>query len=90
MIGLSVCRILFAPSGIKSSLVNIFTASAIQWNKPSAVKPSISARLAPIRSCMMALCFLSTHVKMGAKKPTVRPMIKRIFTNVIPKSTHIF
>ena len=60
------------------------------WKRPNTVKPKMSARFAPILSCMMALCFLSTHVNTGAKKPTVIARTKRIFTNVMAKSTHIF
>ena len=60
--GAIVCSSLLAPSGTRSSLVNILIASAMPWNRPSNRNPKMSARLAPIRSWIRADCFRSTQV----------------------------
>jgi hypothetical protein len=59
-----------ACAGVKSSLVSIFTASASGWSSPRMRMPKIEARLAPMRSCMIADCLRSTQVKSPPKFST--------------------
>ena len=40
--------------------------------------PAMSARLAPMRSCITALCLRSTQVITGAKAPTATAMMKSV------------
>ena len=42
----------------------------------------MSARLAPIRSCMMAVCLRSTHVMSGAKAPIITRTMKSVLTMI--------
>ena len=65
--GLIVWRSLSPPVGNMSSLVIILITSAIGWISPIALMPKMSARLAPILSCMRALCLRSTQVMSGLK-----------------------
>src|SRR6185436_1694738 len=80
--GASEKRSLSARAGRKSSFVSILMASARGWNSPMARKPRIEARLAPIRSCMMADCLRSTQVSSPPRFRT------NIITNMTrPKAT---
>ena len=66
MNGLIRCRKRCAPVGIVSSFVIILITSASGWIRPSALKPRMLARFAPMRSCISALCLRSTQVMIGA------------------------
>src|SRR4030095_2626685 len=59
-----------ACAGVKSSLVSILTASASGWSRPRIRMPKIDARLAPMRSCMIADCLRSTQVSRPPKFST--------------------
>ena len=63
---------LSARAGMKSSFVSIFIASASGWSSPRIRmrKPKMEARLAPMRSCMMADCLRSTQVRSPPKLST--------------------
>ena len=92
--GASVWRVLSARCGTMSSLVNIFTASAIPWNSPNARNPKIGARLAPIRSWMSADCFRSTQVWNPARFNTVKrtklAKASLMITSSITAQLHLF
>ena len=75
--GARLCMNFREKLGVKSSLKNIFMASANGWNKPRTRNPKILARFAPILSCMTALSFLSAHVryKLKTKNQNIAKMI---------------
>src|SRR5665213_1625747 len=62
--GAKVCKKWLALGGIKSSLSTPLAASARLCTRPIARMPQMSARLAPMRSCMSAACLRSTQPKM--------------------------
>ncbi len=64
--GASVKRNLFALAGVKSSLKIIFTASAMKWKMPQALKPRMAARFGPRRSCIIADSRRSAQVSSDA------------------------
>ena len=59
-----------ARAGMKSSFVSILMASARGWSSPRTRMPKIEARLAPMRSCMIADCLRSTQVRMPPRFST--------------------
>src|SRR6266849_2490604 len=61
--GASLKSIRSAWAGMKSSFVSILTASASGCRSPRMRIPKMLARLAPIRSCMIADCLRSTQVR---------------------------
>ena len=63
-----------ARAGMKSSLVSILMASATGWSRPRMRMPKMDARLAPMRSCMMADCLRSTQVRIPPKLSTTNMM----------------
>ena len=63
-----------ARAGMKSSLVSILMASASGWSRPRMRMPKMDARLAPMRSCMMADCLRSTQVRIPPKLSTTNMM----------------
>src|SRR3989442_6166980 len=83
--GASVNRKRSARAGRKSSLVSILMASASGWKSPMSRSPKMEARLAPMRSCMIADCLRSTQV---SRPPTfsTNSMTKATRPNAIPRS----
>jgi len=80
--GQMVWRKRWAPVGTKSSLVIILMASVIGWISPMIRIPKISARFAPIRSCMRALCLRSTQVMIGMNPMASTAKMKRTIATV--------
>ena len=86
MMGAHMKRNLCALLGTKSSLKRNFTASAMKCVIPHSRVSSpngkgMLARLGPSRSCIMADCRRSSHVRIeasGMRKPSI---MKRIFTS---------
>ena len=65
----------------------IFKASAIGWKSPMILIPKMSARLAPILSCITALCLRSAQV-ITVARPKTPPITTSIFARTIPRSIH--
>src|SRR5262245_1236089 len=91
MIGARVCNNLSAPGGTKSSLVNNLMGSHnMEFVRPrlNGRTPKMLARLAPIRSCIKALAFLSTHAEnialmFKAMKSTMKVRMNEIVKSII-------
>src|SRR5712691_12415070 len=92
MIGARVCNNLSAPGGTKSSLVNNLMGSHnMEFVRPrlNGRKPKMLARLAPIRSCIKALAFLSTHAENRALMFKAMKSTMKVRINEIVKSTMV-
>src|SRR5512138_195302 len=63
-------------------------ASAKGWKRPNSRRPKIEARLAPMRSCMTALSFRSTHVRKRARS-SVQVRARTTLTTTIRTSAAI-
>src|SRR3989454_3623636 len=74
-----------ARAGRKSSLVSIFSVSARGWNRPRARTPKMDARLAPMRSCMIADCLRSTQPRRAATFRT-KSIMNATRPNAMPRS----
>ncbi|MBF8287278.1 MAG: hypothetical protein HW381_386, partial [Candidatus Rokubacteria bacterium] len=64
-----------ARAGMNASFVSSLIASASGWSRPRTRMPKMLARLAPIRSCMMADCLRSTQPRIPPKLSTTN-MVK--------------
>src|SRR4029453_7041989 len=72
------CITRLAPIGTTSSLVSSLRTSASGCRRPRTVMPAMSARFAPMRSCITALCLRSIQVITGANAPTAIAMMKSV------------
>jgi len=85
--GARVWRNLLALGGMKSSFMMPLSASARLWTRPIKRKPRIEARLAPMRSCMMALCLRSTQDRIRPEVMTTVMMKVTLIKEKISEAT---